>query len=185
MPRVLLLQVCRPWFLWWPLPERRTSRGSTCCYAKRSWPFISRCSSMAWALTAAMNSSAWQHIPSTTVCGQPSLGEGPKSLLSQRDPRPHQVELLFCGYLLTPLFPSSLSLLSFVFFLGLHNPSLSLYSFLAVVLFCSTCWLSTSWLISDLRQRFHPSGLSIHSHIDLNLLLSCWCSKDAAAAAAM
>lgn len=89
---VLSLQVCRPWFLCWHLPERRTNQGSTCCCVKQSWRFILHCSSMAWALTAAMNFSAWQHIPSTTACGPPSLEEEPKLLLSQRGLRPHQVK---------------------------------------------------------------------------------------------
>lgn len=49
---------------------------------------------MVWAHTAAMNSSAWQHILSTTACGLLFLGEGPKSLLSQRGLSFHQVILL-------------------------------------------------------------------------------------------
>lgn len=87
----LCLQVWRRWSLCWLLPERRTSRGSACFCAKLSWLFISHCSFMVWALIVAMNSSAWQHILSTTACGLLFLGEGPKSLLSQRGPSFHQV----------------------------------------------------------------------------------------------
>lgn len=116
---VLYLQVSHPWFLCWHLPERRTSRGSTCCCVKRSWQFISPCSSMVWALTAAMNSSAWQLTPSTTVCGLLSLGEGQKSLLSQRGPRPHQVAILF-HTLITSVFISIIMV--FVFCLPPWSP---------------------------------------------------------------
>lgn len=101
---LLFLQVCHPWSLCWLLPERRTSQGSACFCVKLSWLFISPCSFMVWAHTAAMNSSAWQHILSTTACGLLFLGEGPKSLLSQRGLSFHQVNLLLLLDLLT-LFP--------------------------------------------------------------------------------
>jgi len=93
---VLSLQVCRPWFLCWRLQGRRTSRGSMCCCVKRSWLFIYHCSSMVWALTTAMNSSAWQRIPLITACGLLSLEEGQKPLLGQRDLSFHQVKFFCC-----------------------------------------------------------------------------------------